>query len=85
MITINITRTQEKALNKYVDEHMNNCYEWMYQSEDDAPIEVIDEFGNPFQPFDIFCGCNTCIQREILHSAFRFLEENKIMKLDADE
>jgi hypothetical protein len=79
MITIKITRTQEKMLNMYVAEHLDNCYEFNYNQENG--IESEDDF----LPFADFCGCKDCEQREILHAAFEYLEMSKILKLDADE
>lgn len=73
MITIQITRTQEQMLNRYVTEHLENCYETLFNEQSDEN----------FTPFAPFCGCQDCVQREMLHACFEFLEKSSILKLDA--
>jgi hypothetical protein len=77
MITIQITRTQEQMLNRYVSEHLEKCYDFLYNEENGIVSE------DDFSTFAPFCGCQDCVQREMLHACFEFLEKSSILKLDA--
>ena len=75
MITIKLTPNQERELNEYVETHVDNCIEWANQIEN-------DEEPTEFEPFESFCSCRTCIQRETLYATFKYLENTNLLKLE---
>lgn len=80
MITIHITQEQESELNKFVSEHLTKCFEWLYMVENGEDLAFQE--GSHFEPFAVFCGCDTCVQRETLSSAFKFLENRNLLRLE---
>ena len=77
MITATITRTQEQHLNMYVSNHIQACEAFMEYENDNL-------LGG-FEPFAPYCGCSDCLQRETLHAAFKWLEDNGVLRLEADD
>jgi len=72
MQKIKLEFAEAEELQKTVEYHLDLCYlsidvDPENMSEDEA-ILLRD-----FQPFDEFCGCQTCVTREIIMKTFEFL------------
>jgi hypothetical protein len=77
MIAIKITPAAENELNKYVTQHLDNCDDFLdYEN---------DNLMDGFEPFAPYCGCGLCRQRETLHAAFKWLEDNDFLRLEYDD
>lgn len=83
MKEITITRTQEQELNQYVSQHIEKCFEWLEMVENSEDFKLQE--GNHFEPFAVFCACDTCVQRETLHAAFKYLENQNLLKLKTND
>jgi hypothetical protein len=80
MITIYITQTQESELNEFVSSHLMKCFEWLEMVNGGEDLAFQE--GCHFEPSAAFCGCDTCLQRETLSAAFKFLENRNILTLE---
>ena len=58
------------GIQKKAEQHLVSCYEVLHAEEDDYLPE--DENFSPFGPF---CGCETCVVREIVTSVWDQLVE----------
>ena len=61
---------QAHALETFVQDHMNACYMHLYDEED---------VREDWQPYDAYCGCDTCNSRESLMATFDWLRSNNIV------
>lgn len=64
MVEVKLSVVQAQALERFVAAHMENCYVSV-----DSP-DLVDE---GWEPFDPFCGCDTCVSREYFMATFEFL------------
>lgn len=62
---------QAHELEKFVEDHINACSMYLYDEED-----VKD-----WQPYDVYCGCDTCNSREYLMATFDWLRSNNIIDI----
>jgi hypothetical protein len=72
MQQIKLQLAEAEELQKTVDHHLDLCY----LSIDLDPENMSDEEAillDGFEPFDVFCGCQTCVTREIIMKTFEFL------------
>lgn len=67
MKKIELTVEEAESLQNYVTDHMNRCLNDIYGDEN---IE------DDWEPYDLFCGCDTCSTRENLMSTFEWLRKN---------
>lgn len=77
MIKIALEEAEAEELQKFVQEHIDKCYEQMdYDSccNDMSCYseEQIEELEN-FEPYGPFCGCDTCQTREYIMATTEFL------------
>lgn len=68
-----ITPEQADELTRFVDHHMERCWEVAYYEGEELPEELED--------VAMFCGCDVCHTREYLLSTFTWLRENGILDL----
>lgn len=52
---------------KAAEEHLDACYEAMWKAEEEDDFAVDSPASGPF------CGCETCVVREVLHASYEFL------------
>ena len=59
------------ALHNHAEAHLDACYDALVAIDLDEtdPAEVADPAYGPF------CGCNTCVVREVLTAAWHFVTE----------
>ena len=81
MIEIKLTDAQAKGLQKFVSTHMENCFETI-QADD---CSFVTPEGEVFEPFGIFCGCETCVTRETLMATFHYLRGNNIADIFVED
>lgn len=67
MKKIELTVEEAESLQNYVTDHINRCLNDIYGDEN---IE------DDWEPYDLFCGCDTCSTRESLMSTFEWLRKN---------
>lgn len=71
----------EKAAQKAAEERLNAAYERLWSEEDgDVPHEDSPEWDE----VGPFCGCETCIVREVLDAAWPYLKELAVVAEQAD-
>jgi hypothetical protein len=51
---------------------MNACYVQLYDEED---------VREDWQPYDVYCGCDTCNSRESLMATFDWLRSNNVVDI----
>lgn len=61
----------EAQAQRAAEEHLAACQEALYAEEDYGDTDVAA--GSP--AIAPFCGCDTCVVREILHAAWPFMLE----------
>lgn len=67
---IALSSEQAKELEFFVQDHMYACSMYLYDEEG---------VKEDWQPYDIYCGCDTCNSREYLMAAFDWLRSNNIV------
>jgi len=72
MIKIELKVAEAEALQYAVEHHMYLCNMQLYEEYDGLNQEEIEEIEN-FEPYDAYCGCDTCVTREYLMKTFDFL------------
>jgi hypothetical protein len=73
---VTVTSEQAKALEEYLEFHMSNCLNSIYDENDVYP---------GWEPFGPFCGCFTCESREWLMATFKFLRDHNIVSVYVDD
>lgn len=75
------TSDLEKAAQKAAEERLNAAYEQLWSEEDgDVPREDSPEWD----AVGPFCGCETCIVREVLDAAWPYLKQLAAVVESAD-
>lgn len=69
---IALSTKQAQELETFVQDHMNACYVQLYDEED---------VREDWQPYDAYCGCDTCNSRESLMATFDWLRSNDIVDI----
>lgn len=64
MKKVELTEFEAKMLESFVEDHMSGCYMMLHDEED---------VREGFQPYDAYCGCQTCDTREHLMATFDWL------------
>ena len=64
MQKVELTESEAKMLESFVEDHMSGCYMMLHDEED---------VREGFQPYDAYCGCQTCDTREHLMATFDWL------------
>jgi hypothetical protein len=77
MLEIKLTTEQAEGLSQHVSNHLDNCMETI-DSDDDM---FITEGGEVFEPYGIFCGCQTCVTREQLMATFAYLKNLQVVDI----
>lgn len=72
MIKVLLEEAEAEMLQLAVEKHLDACYLSLECEEEDM-CEEEKEMMKDFEPFDIFCGCPTCITRETIMKTFEFL------------
>jgi len=62
MIQIKLKTEEAEYLQEQVNYHIEMCYESL-------------EEENEFEPYDLFCGCQTCVTREYIMKTCDVLKE----------
>jgi hypothetical protein len=70
MQKIELTVDQAKQLEAFIEDHMSGCYMMLHDEED---------VREGFQPYDAYCGCQTCDTREHLMATFDWLRSQNIV------
>jgi len=68
MTSVELTTEEAESLQNFVTDHINTCLNSIYEDE-----------GVPegWEPYELFCGCDTCVTRENLMSTFDWLKKFK--------
>jgi len=72
MINIVLETAEAEVLQQAVEQHLDLCYlaiECEYNDMTEEELILMDDF----KPFDVFCGCPTCVAREIIMKTFEYL------------
>lgn len=64
MNKVALTADQAEQLENFVEDHMSGCYMMLHDEED---------VREGFEPYDAYCGCQTCDTREHLMATFDWL------------
>ena len=63
------------ALHEYVEKHLMACEDALAYSEDGDPWRVGAEEAPEDPSYGPFCGCTTCVVREVLTAAWFYVTE----------
>jgi len=72
MQQIDLTKDQAEGLEDFLQKHIYNLYNYLYDEED------VDE---GWSPYGIYDGCDVCEIRENLMATFDFLKINNIVDI----
>jgi hypothetical protein len=88
MQNIVLETAEAESLQKEIEQHLDLCYLTIECEHDDMTEDEIILLDG-FQPFDVFCGCPTCVSREIIMKTFEHLtylsKVNITVKKDENE
>ncbi len=68
-----LEEAEAQALQNAVETHLQACY-LSIECEEEDMTEDEKEMMADFEPFDLFCGCPTCITRETIMKTFEFMQ-----------
>lgn len=68
MIDVKLSTEDAESLQNYVTDHINRCLN---------DINGDENIDDDWEPYDLFCGCDTCSTREYLMSTFDWLRKFK--------
>lgn len=78
MIKIDLTFEQAQAMERAVDNHMDNCYQYLDWLEES---ELSEELPKQYNEVYAFCGCHVCESRERFMATFNYLREANIVDI----
>lgn len=72
MKKVELKELEAKQLENFVEDHMSGCYMSLHDEED---------VREDFEPYGVYCGCQTCDTREHLMATFDWLRTQKLIDI----